>query len=333
MFYDLNIPYSSTDVNLPATLAFSAELGYNIVALNHSISGTLPAEISCQIPPNITSPSKKLEILRRVTLTLTAAHPNSRLTQLASQYDLLALRPIDERTLQLACSSLDCDIISLDLSQRMGYFFKYKMLSEAVKSGKRIEICYSQGMMGDAQTRRNVISNATQLIRATRGRGVLICSETKVGAAGLRGPWDVVNLAAVWGLGQERGVEAVGKEGRSVVIAAKLKRTGYRGVVDVVEGGEKPAVVEKEEKVKGKKGQQKKGGEVQQQQSQQVQGQKRKAEGEDVVANGEQPLSNRQRKKRAHEAKMAAAAAQGGEASTNGNVNGDTTMATAQNGG
>lgn len=214
----------------------------------------------------------------------------------------------------------------------MGYFFKYKMLSEAIKSGKRIEICYSQGMMGDAQSRRNVISNATQLIRATRGRGMVICSETKVGAAGLRGPWDVVNLAAVWGLGQERGVEAVGKEGRSVVVAAKLKRTGYRGVVDVVDGGEKPAVVERKEqqegkeKGKGKKGQkgQKQGGEPQSQQSQQ-QGQKRKAEGQDVT-NGEQPLSNRQRKKLAHEAKMMAAA-QNGEGASSEKVNGVTTVA------
>ncbi|CZT19162.1 related to ribonuclease P complex subunit Pop2 [Ramularia collo-cygni] len=314
MFYDLSIPYSPTDVTLPSTLAFAAELGYNIIALNISLSGTLPAEIRCQIPANISSPSPRLQILRRVTLTLTTAHPNSRLTQLGQQYDVLALRPIDERTLQLACSSLDCDIISLDLSQRLGYFFKYKMLSEAIKAGKRIEICYAQGIMGDAQARRNVISNATQLIRATRGRGILISSESAVGAAGLRGPWDVVNLAAVWGLGQERGVEAIGKEARSVVVQAQLKRTGYRGVVDVVEGGEKPAVVEVVEKVKEKK----KNGDKAQKNG----GQKRKAEDEGVT-NGEQPLSNRQRKKLAHEAKVLAAKENAGDISISaGNGNG-----------
>lgn len=84
-----------------------------------------------------------------------------------------------------------------------------------------------------------MISNATQLIRASRGRGLVLSSEAKV-AAGLRGPWDVVNLAAVWGLSQERAYEGVSKECRSVVVGAKLKRTGWRGVVDVVYGGEKP---------------------------------------------------------------------------------------------
>lgn len=92
--------------------------------------------------------------------------------------------------------------------------------------------------MGDANARRNVISNATQLIRASRGRGLIMCSESKAGAVGLRGPWDAINLAAVWGLGQEKGYEGMSKETRGVVVRAKLKRTGYRGAVDVVYGGE-----------------------------------------------------------------------------------------------
>ena len=59
-------------------------------------------------------------------------------------------------------------------------------------------------------------------------------------AAGCRAPWDVVNLLAVWGLGPERGKEAVANGARTVVVTARLKRTGYRGAVDVLEGGERP---------------------------------------------------------------------------------------------
>jgi len=47
MFYDLNVPWSPNDPQLPRTLAFLHELGYNVVALNHSISGKLPAQIVC----------------------------------------------------------------------------------------------------------------------------------------------------------------------------------------------------------------------------------------------------------------------------------------------
>lgn len=331
-FYDLNLPYGKNDTNLARTLAFEHELGYNVVALNHTISGKLPTDNACIIPNPL--PFKdlppKLEILRRLTIVLSEPLQNARLNALAKEYDLLALRPTDERTLQLACSSLDCDIISMDFTLRLPFFFKFKMLSEALKSGKRFEICYAGGVLGDGQARRNLISNSTQIIRATRGGRGLVMSSSATAAVGLRGPWDVVNLAAVWGLGQERGYEAISKEARAVVVTAALKRTSYRGVISVVQGGEKPlpAPVEnggaKNGPVKG---------------NQSAGGQKRKAEvlgNEDSGkgAQGEQPLSKTQMKKRAKLAKIEAEkskagglaatrnyAAVEGERTINGSVN------------
>ena len=237
---------------------------------------------------------------------LTESYQNARLAELSRNYDILALRPVDERTLSLACSSLDCEIISLDLTQRLPFWFKYKMLSEAIKSGKRLELSYAQGVMGDSGMRRNLISNATQLIRASRGRGLIISSEAKAAVA-CRGPWDAINLAAVWGLGQERGYEAMSKECRTIVVTAKLKRTSYRGVIDVVYGGEKPPAPapapEKQADGKAK---------------QPANGQKRKAEametsGSSTPVNGEsegKPVSKRQMRRQAHQAKLRSEAEQ-----------------------
>lgn len=139
-------------------------------------------------------------------------------------------------------------------------------------------------MSSDPVARRNLIQNATAIIRATRGRGLVISSEAR-DALGCRGPADVVNLACIWGLGSEVGHEAVSKEARRCVGAARLKRSSYRGAVDVVYGGVKPDKSEKGRKEQG----------------QQVGGNKRKAEDDDG-------LSKRQRKKLAHEARMKAAA-------------------------
>ncbi|KAF2146523.1 uncharacterized protein K452DRAFT_199289, partial [Aplosporella prunicola CBS 121167] len=242
MFYDLNLPWSAKDQpDLQRSLAFLDELGYNVVALAHTLSGKLPADLTCPIPDPLPFPTpKNMRILRRCTLVLSDAAQNHRINNLSSAYDILAVRPVDEKTLQQACQSLDCDIISLDLSQRLGFFFKFKMLSQAIERGIKFEISYAPGVVArDAAARRNLISNATQLIRATRGRGLIISSEAKA-AIGCRGPFDAVNLAAVWGLGQERGHEAVSKEARAVVVSAQLKRSSFRGVVDVVYGGEKP---------------------------------------------------------------------------------------------
>lgn len=284
MFYDLNIPWSAKDTELPRTLAFAAELGYNIVALNYTLSGgKLPNELTSPIPnplPFAQDLPKNFEVRRRVTFVLTEIPQNARLAQLAKEYDILALRPTDEKTFQHACQSEHADIISLDLTQRLPFHFKFPTLSEAVKSGKKLEVCYSQGVLGDAQARRNLISNTTQLIRASRGgRGLIISSEAKK-AVGLRGPWDVINLAAVWGLGQERGYEAMTSEARNAVVTAQLKRTSYRGVIDVIYGGEKHERLEKAMEEKG------------------ANGTKRKAETTNE-SGAERPLSKTQMKKRA----------------------------------
>jgi len=72
----------------------------------------------------------------------------------------------------------------------------------------------------------------------TRGRGIIISSEAKRVLA-IRALADVINLACVWGLSSERGKEAVCEEARKLVALARLKRTSWRGIVDIVDGGQR----------------------------------------------------------------------------------------------
>jgi ribonuclease P/MRP protein subunit RPP1 len=196
---------------------------------------------------------------------------------------------VDEKTLQSACLSLDCDLISLDLSMRYFFHFQYKMFAAAITRGVHIELCYGPGIIGNADQRRMLIQNASALIRVTRGRGLIISSECKDILA-CRGPADIVNLAAVWGLGQERGVEAVTTEARKVVVNSSFKRTSYRGVVDVIYGGEKPEKKQAEGKEQDGK----------------ANANKRKfVEMNVAVEQANKPLSNRQKKKLAKEAAAA----------------------------
>lgn len=198
-------------------------------------------------------------------------------------YDLIAARPTDEKTLQSACSSLDVDIISLDLTQKFEKHFKFPMLGTAISRGIKIELCYGQAVLGDAVAKRNLISNATQLIRVSRGRGLIISSEAKT-VLGLRAPSDIINLASVWGLGTERGKDAMSTHARSVVEHARLKRESFKGIVDVVYSGEVPEQQKdpKKDKVQSKE-------------------QKRKAtqslEGTPVSQSGEEKVSKRQMKR------------------------------------
>lgn len=122
----------------------------------------------------------------------------------------------------------------------------------AINRGIRFEICYSQCVSGDGNGRRNFISNFMNLVRATKGRGLVISSEAR-GVLGCRGPADVGNLLGVWGLARERAVEAMGVNCRAVVVNEGLRRTSFRGVVDVIDGGEPYVAPEGKGKGKGKR--------------------------------------------------------------------------------
>ncbi|EEP76687.1 conserved hypothetical protein [Uncinocarpus reesii 1704] len=162
MFYDLNIPYIPNDPNTLDILHFLAELGYTTVALSQSISTKVPPN---QKPPALpTNIPKSITLLTRLNLTVSDPSQNPRLVALAQSYSLLAIRPTNEKSLTQACNSLDCDIISLDLSVRLPFHFKFKTLSAAISRGVRFEICYGPGVTGSGlEARRNLISNAIAL--------------------------------------------------------------------------------------------------------------------------------------------------------------------------
>ncbi|KAK5079690.1 RNA-binding RNA processing protein rpp1 [Lithohypha guttulata] len=234
-FHDLHVAYTSNDAELQATLDFLGELDYTVVALTVTITSKLPAQLPpihlerLRIPP-------QLQVLKRLTLTISDNAQNHRINTLTST-------PTNEKAFQLCCSSLECDIISLDFTQRIGFPIKFKTVASALQRGVRLEICYSLGITGSNDARRNLISGAASLIRATRGRGIILSSEAR-NALGLRGPWDLINLAEVWGLSQERGKEAVCEEAARVVRLAGIKRSSFRGVVDIVDDGSKEITVE-----------------------------------------------------------------------------------------
>ncbi|KAL6248831.1 RNA-binding RNA processing protein rpp1 [Rhinocladiella similis] len=237
-FHDLNIPFapSQPTSEINHTLLFASELGYSTLALNLTLPGKLPPSPP-SIPISTLSVPRTLTILTRLTITISDASQNHRLASYSPAYNILALRPTNEKNLQLCCNSLECDLISLDFSQRMQFPLKFKTVSSALQRGLRFEICYSPGISSStSDARRNLIGGATALIRATRGRGIIFSSEAR-NALGLRGPNDVINLASIWGLGRERGKEALCEEASKVVRLASMKRTSFRVVVDVIDGG------------------------------------------------------------------------------------------------
>ncbi|ATY62415.1 RNase P subunit p30 [Cordyceps militaris] len=247
MLYDLNIAWSPSTPpdKLLQTLAAARSLGYASVAINHQLDQPVhTAPSSCPIPPLApTTTSLALpNILHRATFPLAdPSAPSYRLPALAAVYDLVAVRPTTPEAFQNACLTLDVALISLDLAQPATRFhFRPKPCMAAVARGVRFEVCYAQLLnAADARARAAFIGNVTGLFRATRGRGIVLSSEAR-SALGLRGPADVVNLLGVWGLPHERGLEGLRALPRGVVVNEGIKRTGFRGIVDIVQTAEDP---------------------------------------------------------------------------------------------
>jgi RNase P/RNase MRP subunit p30 len=119
-------------------------------------------------------------------------------TEALSKYDLIAARPLTDQDFHYCCITGELDIISLKLQDRLLLKLKLNLVQEAIKRGIMFEICYSKSLK-DMNARRSFIANASSLVKATKGRNIILSS----GARDLfeqRAPWDVINLACVLGM-------------------------------------------------------------------------------------------------------------------------------------
>ncbi|KAF9581924.1 Ribonuclease P protein subunit p30 [Lunasporangiospora selenospora] len=143
-------------------------------------------------------------------------------------YDILAVQPTTEKMFQSACSTLDVDIISIDMSSKIPFYLKHTTVGQAVERGIFFEICYSAALK-DASARRNLIMNAKSLIRVTRGRNLIITSQARK-AMELRGPYDMVNFATLLGIGQSAAKDCLSTNCRAVLFHAETRRNTTKAV-------------------------------------------------------------------------------------------------------
>jgi ribonuclease P/MRP protein subunit RPP1 len=107
-------------------------------------------------------------------------------------------------------------------------------------------------------------------------------------ATGVRAPVDVINLATVWGLKQEKARNAITLEARGVVMRADFSKSSYRGVIDVIDGGDPPILSTASTTIGKGHGN----------------GLKRKVEDGDPPESQEPVISKREMKRRAKQAKL-----------------------------
>ncbi|XP_014490814.1 uncharacterized protein LOC106753508 [Vigna radiata var. radiata] len=264
-YFDLNIPYPQPSLSNKVAeqsnrtrLAVKAmELGYTGIAYNRTIKGVMSDQHRCSIAPLTLSsllnvlPSLSLSAsLHRSILGVPLSTPFRQYTRLtvcvdsATQaqalnsgnpilktYDLVAVKPFNQTAFDLACQTMEVDIISIDFSAKLPFRLKQPMVKVAMQRGICFEVTYS-GLFADIQKRRQLISSAKLLMDWTRGHNIVFSSAAPT-VNELRGPCDVANLLSLFGLSKERANAAISKNCRILLANSLRKKRFYKEAIRV----------------------------------------------------------------------------------------------------
>lgn len=209
VFCDLNVVLlgedgkRTPDVELDRLASELVRLNITHVCLTTCVKGrSIPSTLSAQIPQSLLNRyASKIKFYSRITILLDDASQNVGISTnpLVQQFDIVALCPCTERALQVACSSLDLDIICLNLAGgRLDYPLRNSIIGEAIQRGIHFEISYSSAIR-DSGYRRNLFGNTVSLLRATMTKNIIVSSGATE-SMDLRGLKDCLHFAFLIGL-------------------------------------------------------------------------------------------------------------------------------------
>ncbi|CAL0332261.1 unnamed protein product [Lupinus luteus] len=265
-YMDLNIPYpepsgpnkkSIIDSNRTKIAVKAMELGFTGIAYNRTITGVMSDQHRCSISPlTITSLFKLLPALsssaklHRDLLGIPMSTPFRQYTRLTvcvdsgpqcqamnsgnpilRSYDLVAVKPLNQNSFDLACEKMEVDIIAIDFSIKLPFRLKQHLIKAAVQRGVHFEVTYAC-LITDIQSRKQLITNAKLLMDWTRGRNIIFSSAAP-SVNEFRGPLDVSNLLSLLGLSKDRAKEAISKNCRIVLANSLKKKQFYKEAIRV----------------------------------------------------------------------------------------------------
>ncbi|VDN19604.1 unnamed protein product [Gongylonema pulchrum] len=154
------------------------------------------------------------------------------MASLLQNYDIVAVRPADEQILQTFSRKGEfVDIITYEqASTSVSWLFKSKIIMQCINEGLTFEVTYADALK-DSSQRREVLSNARQLMLSTRGgRGVVIASGAEA-MIDIRAPYDAANIAVLFGIRPENARRLVSGNARKALLRAESRKTLKAGML------------------------------------------------------------------------------------------------------
>ncbi|NXY40294.1 RPP30 protein, partial [Ceuthmochares aereus] len=227
----------------------SFSVGYSTVALNHVIDfkekkqeivkPVSPSELFPSLPI-VQGTSKRIKVLTRLTLVVSdPSHCNLLRSTSANirLYDIIAVFPKTEKLFHIACTTLDVDLVCINVTEKLPFYFRRPPVNMAIDRGIYFELLYTPAIK-DSTMRRYTISNAISLMQICKGK-VSSQSESKL----INSVQILLELGLLFGLSEGEAKAAVSTNCRATVLHGETRKSAC-GVVYTVK---KPRKAEEEE--------------------------------------------------------------------------------------
>ena len=172
----------------------------------------------------------KLKILSRITVLLDDPGHVYLLSHDAIQsYDILAIQPRNEKLFQQACQTLEIDVISLNMMERLPFFLKFPTMNAAIERGVHFEITYSPALR-DPSRKKTLIAQAINLVAMAKGKNIIVSSGAD-NEMDFRGPYDLINLGLLFNFTEKQSKAAVTNNCRAVLFHKEARSDTVKSII------------------------------------------------------------------------------------------------------
>ncbi|EGC40407.1 hypothetical protein DICPUDRAFT_25197 [Dictyostelium purpureum] len=246
VYYDLNVDASLPEAKLKNILLLHTKLGYDSVALTHTVDGKISYKDICKIKKieikeedlenstvsgwmNVGSANKtlkqytRLEVICKTMADFNLINSNN---PVVNSYDIVSIVPVDPAIFNAACNSNDIDIITVNTQSK--FLIKPERVRQAIAKGIFLELLYTNVFHDkDRPAFFNMISS---LVRSSFGKNIILSSSGKSQTT-LRSPYDISNLGHLFGLTFDQAKASVSKHPHSAVLHAITRKTKGTAIV------------------------------------------------------------------------------------------------------
>ena len=277
-FHELNLPVAVGDignVNLTETVNkvnSLVKLGYEVIAFNilHTFTAKKqnkkkkqkgnqdggdqvlqfdPRKFVIDVVSHIKPKPKGFKLLSRVTAVLEdQLHVRELQSPYIQSFDILAVRPTNEKLFHQACKEMEVDLISIEMEESRPFRVKFSSVGMASERGIHFEIYYAPAIRSHS-TCKQVLRSGIEIVKNSKGKNVILSSNAD-SYMEMRGPYDIANLGLLFGLTENQARAAISKNCESVVLHAFGRKQTAKSVLSITKlDVTKPSEVQEKEKI------------------------------------------------------------------------------------